>query len=99
MTQSQDKQPGASGDVKFSSNSFNFAAWMVEGVTGISAELKPSNWGINQKFWEHCRAAQTESLLAIRSLLDQLIECSESTKKADVDREKRRARRGKISVG
>ena len=78
---------------------FNIAAWLFEGATGISSELKRSDLCLSKDFWEHSAAAQKEGLLAIRALLDQLIERSDDAASSQAEQEKRRSRRGNISVG
>ncbi|MEM7126311.1 MAG: hypothetical protein AAF702_08300 [Chloroflexota bacterium] len=78
---------------------FHLASWLYEGVTGISAKIQRSDLCPSQEFWEHSAAAQKEGLLAIRALLDQLIERTDRSTNEKAEQEKRRSRRGNISIG
>lgn len=77
---------------------FNIGAWLVEGAVGVVNELKHSNLALSPEFWEHAHCARRESLLAARAVLDQLINCTEKCAGEDGSRERRKQRRGNISI-
>lgn len=79
-------------------NAFNFAAWVVDGATGIVEELRHNDLGLSEEFWEHFYTARHESLLAGRAFLDSLLENSESDKAKKADKTKRKERRGGIDI-
>lgn len=80
-------------------DAFNVVAWLAEGAAGIASELKNSDLGLGQDFWSHSSSAKREGLLAMRALLDQIIERSEAPAAQEEEREQRRERRGSISIG
>ncbi len=77
---------------------FNALAWLLEGATGIMEEVRNNDLGLEEEFWVHASAARREGLLAMRALLDQMIEASEAQQTAEREREKRQERRGGINV-
>jgi hypothetical protein len=79
-------------------NAFNALAWLVEGATGLIEELHHSDLGLPEDFWVHATAARKESLLALRAVLDDLIERSESQAQKEQEKQQRRERRGGINV-
>lgn len=79
-------------------NSFNSLAWLLEGATGLFEELRHNDLGLPEEFWVHAYAARRESLLALRAVLDDMIEKSSQEAKRQEDRQKRRERRGSINI-
>lgn len=79
-------------------NAFNALAWLLEGATGLVEELRHNDLGLPEDFWVHAYAARKESLLALRAILDDMIEQSESQVKKEEEKQKRRDRRGGINV-
>ena len=59
---------------------FVFEDWLAEGVKGLSSCLR-SEKVLPKEFAEHMRAAHKEMLLAIRSLLEAAIQCTEEKPK------------------
>lgn len=79
-------------------NAFNYLAWMVEGATGLVEELRHNDLGLPEEFWVHFYAARREGLLAVRALLDEMIERSAAETEKQTEREKRRERRGSVNI-
>lgn len=79
-------------------NAFNFAAWVVDGATGIVEELRHNDLGLSEEFWEHYYTARHESVLAARAFFDSLLDNSESDKAKKAEKTKRRERRGGIDI-
>lgn len=59
---------------------FVFEEWLAEGIRGLRSCLKGER-ALPDEFTEHARAAQKETLLAIRSLVDAAIERAEEKPK------------------
>jgi hypothetical protein len=59
---------------------FHLRKWIADGARGVSSRLFKRRC-LPAAFWEHGRAASRESLLAARSLLDAVIERTESKPK------------------
>jgi hypothetical protein len=85
------RRPSAERDT-----AFNVWMWMIEGATGVLEEVRHNDLGLSEDFWVHAGAARRESLLAMRAVLDQMID-GEEAQQAE-EREQRRARRGGIQV-
>ncbi|MBW7886128.1 MAG: hypothetical protein H3C34_26570 [Caldilineaceae bacterium] len=79
-------------------HAFNALVWLLEGATGLLEELRHNDLGLPEDFWVHAYAARRESLLAVRAILDDLIERSEADQIQERAREERRQRRGGINV-
>ncbi|MCB0129482.1 MAG: hypothetical protein KDD78_01480 [Caldilineaceae bacterium] len=79
-------------------NAFNALAWFLEGATGLVEELRHSDLGLSEDFWVHAYAARRESLLALRAVLDEMIDQSTAKVQEQAEREKRRERRGGINI-
>lgn len=63
---------GERGDPMSEVQEFAFEEWLAEGVRGVRSKLcRPL---LPEEFRAHCRAAQKEMLLAVRSLFDAAIE-------------------------
>lgn len=79
-------------------NAFQGVAWLLEGITGVVEELRHSDLGLSEEFWVHAYAARRESLLAVRAVVDQLIEKAEADDRQEEERRQRRERRGGINI-
>lgn len=77
---------------------FNFVAWLADGATGILEELRHNDLGLTEEFWTHAYAARRESLLALRSFLDTVIEKTDGASQQEEERRRRRQRRGGINI-
>ncbi len=77
---------------------FNSLAWLLEGATGLIEELRHNDLGLPEEFWMHAYAARREGLLALRAVLDDMIERSSVQIKQESERQKRQERRGGIDV-
>jgi hypothetical protein len=77
---------------------FNMMLWLLEGATGVVEELRHNDLGLSEDFWVHAQAARREGLLAMRAVLDQLIDDGDETPHEDSERQQRRKRRGGINV-
>ena len=53
---------------------FDFEDWLAEGVRGCRASYKKLSPHLTEEFRQHTKAARREMLLAMRSLLDAVIE-------------------------
>jgi len=79
-------------------DAFNSLAWMLEGATGLVDELRNSDLGLSEEFWLHAMASRREGLLALRAVLDELIEKSTEQTRKETERQKQRERRGGIDI-
>ena len=79
-------------------NAFNTVAWLLEGATGLFEEARHNDLGLPEAFWVHAYAARREALLALRAVLDDLIERSDSHAQQEQARQQRRERRGGIEI-
>ena len=61
-------------------------------------EVRNNDLGLEEEFWVHAYAARHEGLLAMRAVLDQMIEASEAQQTAERERQQRQERRGGINV-
>lgn len=71
-------------------NAFNAVAWLLEGATGLFEEARHNDLGLPEAFWVHAYAARREALLALRAVLDDLIEQGENQAKQQQARQQRR---------
>jgi hypothetical protein len=53
---------------------FVFEDWVSEGVKGVRSHLRRRRGLLPEEFHSHMRAARKETLLAMRSLLDAVVE-------------------------
>lgn len=60
---------------------FAFEDWLAEGIKGFRASCKKISPRLPEEFRQHTRTARREMLLAMRSLLDAAIECTEEKPK------------------
>ncbi len=79
-------------------NAFQGVAWLLEGITGVVEELRHSDLGLSEEFWVHAYAARRESLLALRTAVDQLIEKVDAADREEEAKRQRRERRGGIEI-
>ena len=70
----------------------------MEGATGVIEEIRHNDLGLSEDFWIHAYAARRESLLAMRSALDQFIESADAHLTEHEESEEHRPRRGGINV-
>jgi hypothetical protein len=59
---------------------FVFEDWLAEGIKGFRASCKKHPALLPEEFFQHTKAARREMLLAMRSLLDAAIACTEEEK-------------------
>ena len=74
---------------------------MLEGATGIVGELGHNDLGLSEDFWMHAYAARRESLMAMRSLLEEWIDEETEDEPAPPPADeapKRTPRRGSINI-
>jgi hypothetical protein len=76
--------------------SFNVWMWLLEGATGVIEEVRHNDLGLSEDFWVHAAAARREGLLAVRAVIDQMVD--EEVQQEEKARDERRARRGGIQV-
>lgn len=79
-------------------SAFNSLAWLLEGATGLLEELRHNDLGLSEEFWVHAYAARREGLLALRAVLDDLIERGAQEARQEAERRQRRERRGNIDI-
>jgi hypothetical protein len=60
---------------------FDFEDWLAEGIKGFRACYKKLSPHLPEEFRQHTKAAHREMLLAMRSLIDAAIECTEEKPK------------------
>ena len=75
---------------------FNVWMWLIEGATGVVEEVRHNDLGLSEDFWVHAAAARREGLLAVRAIIDQMVD--EDVQQEEKTREERRSRRGGIQV-
>lgn len=76
-------------------NAFDLGAWLMQGVLGLSEELRHNDLGLPEEFWVHAYAARKETLLALRALVDAAIaKCDEEEARP----QKKRPQRGRVPI-
>lgn len=76
-------------------DAFDFSAWLLEGLAGLSEELQHNDLGLPPEFWTHAYAARREALLAARALIDTaLTRCGEDAPAT----EKPGPKRGRVDI-
>lgn len=60
---------------------FDFEEWLAEGIKGFRAKCKELRPFFPEEFRQHTKAARREMLLAMRSLIDAAIACTEEKPK------------------
>jgi hypothetical protein len=63
------RRPAAERD-----SSFNALLWLLDGATGLVEEMRHNDLGLPEEFWMHADAARKESLMALRTILDEWID-------------------------
>lgn len=79
-------------------NAFNAVAWLLEGATGLLEEVRHNDLGLSEEFWIHASATRREGLLAMRALIDSLLEKCDAADAVLQEQQKRRERRGGIEI-
>lgn len=79
-------------------DAFNALAWLMEGALGIYGELKHSDLGLSAEFWKHAYGVRRESLLAARTLIDDILARMDQADQKEEDRQQRRERRGEVKI-
>lgn len=79
-------------------DAFDVGAWLLEGLTGLSGELRHNDLGLPEDFWTHAYAARREALLAAKALVDAALErCGEQESDAAA-KKKKAPQRGQVSI-
>jgi hypothetical protein len=60
---------------------FVFEDWLAEGIKGFRGSCRKLSPHLPEEFRQHTQTARREMLLAMRSLLDAAIECTEEKPK------------------
>jgi len=79
-------------------SAFHALLWVLDGATGLVEELRHNDLGLPEAFWMHAYAARREGLLALRSLLDTLIDEAPATSPPEAAPEKPPQRRGEVQI-
>ena len=77
---------------------FNALVWLLEGATGFVEELRHNDLGLSEDFWVHSYAARRESLMALRAVLDGMLDGEEPQETGDQEPQPRQPRRGNINI-
>lgn len=79
-------------------NAFDISSWLLQGLAGLSEELRHSDLGLPEDFWVHAYAARKEALLAAKALVDAALEnCAEEEAAHDGEKKKPQ-QRGQVSI-
>lgn len=79
-------------------NAFDVTAWLLEGLTGLSEELRHNDLGLPEDFWVHAYAARKEALLAAKALVEAALErCADEEADAP-PKNKKPPQRGQVSI-
>lgn len=77
-------------------NAFNVVNWLMEGAGGLMEEFRHNDLGLSEEFWIHAEITRREGLLAMRALVDSLIEKCDAADAAIAEQQVKR--RGEISI-
>jgi hypothetical protein len=77
---------------------FNALVWLLDGATGFVEELRHNDLGLSEEFWVHAYAARRESLLALRAVLNDMLDGEGPQQDTEQEPEQRRPRRGNINI-
>ncbi|MCD6289883.1 MAG: hypothetical protein J7M34_05210 [Anaerolineae bacterium] len=77
---------------------FDLKNWLSEGIRGVRQEMKVRPRLMPEEFCEHVRASQREALLAVRSLLDEVIERLEPAEARTPSRRSRRRQPAEVEA-
>lgn len=79
-------------------NAFDVGAWLLEGLTGLSEELRHNDLGLPEDFWVHAYAARKEALLATKALVDAALERCADEEANPPSQNKKPPQRGQVSI-
>lgn len=79
-------------------NAFDVGAWLLQGLMGLSEELRHSDLGLPEDFWVHAYAARKEALLAARALVDAALENCAAGETSPGKEKKTPPKRGQVSI-
>lgn len=79
-------------------DAFDAAAWLLQGLAGLSQELRHNDLGLPSDFWVHAYAARREALLAARVLVDAALENCAKDEAAQAKDKKKPPKRGQVSI-
>lgn len=79
-------------------NAFDVGTWLLQGLAGLSEELRHNDLGLPEDFWTHAYAARREALLAARALVDAALESCGEEKAAQDEKKKKPPQRGQVSI-
>lgn len=79
-------------------NAFDVGSWLLQGLVGLSEELRHSDLGLPEDFWVHAYAARKEALLAARALVDAALENCAEEKTPQSGEKKKPSQRGQVSI-
>jgi len=79
-------------------NAFDVGGWLLQGLVGLSEELRHNDLGLPEDFWVHAYAARKEALLAARVLVDAALENCAEEKTARNAEKKKPPQRGRVSI-
>ena len=79
-------------------NAFDVGRWLLQGLTGLSEELRHNDLGLPEDFWVHAYAARKEALLAAKALVDAALENCAAEKAAHSEEKKKPPQRGQVSI-
>jgi len=79
-------------------NAFDVGTWLLQGLAGLSEELRHNDLGLPEDFWTHAYAARREALLAARALVDAALENCGEEKTAQDRENKKPPQRGQVSI-
>lgn len=77
---------------------FNALIWLLDGATGFAEELRHNDLGLSEDFWVHAYAARRESLMALRAVVDDMLDGEEPQEAKEQEPPPRRPRRGNINI-
>ena len=96
---STETPPGSSRQARSErENAFDVAAWLLQGLAGLSEELRHSDLGLPEDFWVHAYAARKEALLAAKALVDAALENCAEEKATQRGEKKKPPQRGQVSI-
>ena len=95
---SAETPPGSSRRRSERENAFDVGAWLLQGLAGLSEELRHNDLGLPEDFWTHAYAARREALLAARALVDAALENCADEKAAQDGGKKKPPQRGQVSI-
>jgi hypothetical protein len=79
-------------------NAFDVGSWLLQGLAGLSEELRHNDLGLPEDFWTHAYAARKEALLAAKALVDAALESCNEEKATQDEKKKKPPQRGQVSI-